>query len=107
MKAVIKSSLILPAVFVCGLGVALFVRANLGADPVTMLEIALAQITTLSLGQAALYFEGFIFLLFFFLNRKLIHVGSFLFWGDLILLWFLPHIALALQKAHSLRYRVN
>ena len=40
MKAVIKSSLILPAVFVCGLGVALFVRANLGADPVTMLEIA-------------------------------------------------------------------
>ena len=61
MKAVIKSSLILPAVFVCGLGVALFVRANLGSDPVTMLEIALAQITTLSLGQAALYFEGFIF----------------------------------------------
>ncbi|WP_248621437.1 YczE/YyaS/YitT family protein [Enterococcus cecorum] len=79
MKAVVKSSLILPAVFVCGLGVALFVRANLGTDPVTMLEIALAQITGLSLGQTALYFEGFIFLLFFFLNRKLIHVGSFLF----------------------------
>lgn len=79
MNSVIKSCLILPAVFVCGLGVSLFVRANLGSDPVTMLEIAISKIIGLSLGQSALYFEGLIFILFFFLNRKLIYVGSFLF----------------------------
>lgn len=80
MKALLLKSLcILPAVFICGLGVSLFVRANLGCDPVTMFELALTNIFSITLGQAALWFEGLVFLCFLFLNRKLIHMGTFLF----------------------------
>ncbi|EOT38562.1 YczE/YyaS/YitT family protein [Enterococcus columbae] len=75
----LKSLCILPAVLICGVGVSLFVRANLGCDPVTMFEIALTNLFSISLGQAALGFEGLVFLIFFFFNRKLIHMGTFLF----------------------------
>lgn len=79
MKQLRRCLAVLPAVPLCALGVAIFVRANLGSDPLTMFEIALSNLLSISLGTTSFAFEGFIFILFFMINRKLINFGSFAF----------------------------
>lgn len=70
---------VLPSVPVCALGVVIFLKANWGSDPLTMFELGLSTTFGVSLGLASLTFEGLMFVLFFFLNRKLINFGSFAF----------------------------
>ncbi|MFC6260554.1 YczE/YyaS/YitT family protein [Levilactobacillus fujinensis] len=72
-----KCLAVVPSVPICALGVDFFVKAGWGTDPLTMWELALSSTFNISLGMASLTFEGGIFVLFFFLNRKLVNFGSF------------------------------
>lgn len=74
-----KCLAVLPAVPICALGVAIFLKAGQGTDPLTMFEVGLSQTFHTTLGTASFTFEGSMFVLFFFLNRKLVNFGSFAF----------------------------
>lgn len=79
LRYVRKCLAVLPAVPICALGVVLFVKANWGSDPLTMFELGLSNTFSITLGVASLVFEGSMFVLFFFLNRKLVNFGTFAF----------------------------
>lgn len=65
-----------PAVPVCAIGIVLFLRANWGMDPLSNFEYGLSLVFPISMGTASVLFEGTIFFIFFFVNRKLINFGS-------------------------------
>lgn len=78
-KNLIAGIKVIISVFVCAAGVQFLVLAGLGMDPLTGFESALASQLNITLGQAALLFEGATFCLFMFINRKLLNFGSFAF----------------------------
>ena len=67
---------ILPAVPVMTSGVILFTKAGWGTDPFTSFEMGLAKLLSLSLGNAALLFEGVCFFIFLAIRRRYIHFGT-------------------------------
>ena len=71
-----KCFAILPAGPVMTLGVVLFTKAGWGTDPFTSFEIGLSFVLSISLGNAALLFEGLCFFIFLFLRRNYIHFGT-------------------------------
>lgn len=70
---------VIVSVIVCAAGVQFLVMAGWGMDPLTGLENALADKLNITLGHAALLFEGITFCFFLFINRKLLKFGSFAF----------------------------
>ncbi|OFI49349.1 hypothetical protein BG261_01845 [Floricoccus tropicus] len=72
-----KCLAVVPSVIIAALGVVLFVKSHTGSDPLTMFEIALSEKLGWTFGTASLVFEGLLFVVFFFINRKLIGFGSF------------------------------
>lgn len=66
----------LPAVPLCAFGVCLFLKADMGCDPLTSFELGLAAVLSIPLGTASLLFEGVVFAVFLFFDRSRLNFGS-------------------------------
>lgn len=79
MKNIMKQlCMVVVGSIIMGVGIALCVISNLGADPLTMLWQGFTNLLPMTLGQANLFVSGVILLIVFFLDKKQIHIGSFL-----------------------------
>lgn len=79
MKNIMKQlCMVVVGSIIMGVGISLCVISNLGADPLTMLWQGFTNLLPMTLGQANLFVSGVILLIVFFLDKKQIHIGSFL-----------------------------
>lgn len=78
-KKLISGIKVICSVIVCAAGIQFLVLADWGMDPLTGLESALADKLNITLGRAALLFEGTTFCIFLFANKSLVNFGSFAF----------------------------
>ena len=78
-KQIITAIKVIISVIICAAGVEFIVMSDFGLDPLTGLESALSKRIGITLGQASLLFEGTTFLIFLFVNKKLLGFGSFAF----------------------------
>lgn len=88
------------AMNLCGIGVAIFVQANLGSDTITVIEEGISKTFLISLGNASRLFNIFFLIIALFIAREYIGwctiaygllVGSFIDFYDQLLLSY--HIA--------------
>lgn len=78
-KKLISGIKVICSVIVCAAGIQFLVLAGWGMDPLTGLESALADKLNITLGRAALIFEGTTFCIFLFVDKSLVNFGSFAF----------------------------
>lgn len=80
MKHYVRSTLVmLPAVPIIACGVAFYLLTRLGADPFTSFQQGIAIRLGTSVGNISLAVNILILILFLFIDRKLIGIGSILF----------------------------
>lgn len=91
MKDIIRRTLVmLPDIPVMALGVAMYTFANLGGDPFTSFQQGISLRTGIPMGYSSMACNIGILIIFLFINRKMIHVGSIVFsfgLGPFINLW--------------------
>ncbi len=68
--------IMLPSVVLTGLAVALMVHANIGADAYSSLQVALSNLTGLSVGVVSIACNVLVLSAFFFIDRSLLGIGS-------------------------------
>ena len=74
-----RTLVMLPSVPGIGLAVALLMKANMGMDPFTSFQAAISPMTGLSVGAWSVILNSAIVVAFFFIDRKLIGLGSVVF----------------------------
>lgn len=73
-----KLLLFFMGLFIIQFGVALFLELNLGSDPFTIFTQGIAGLLGITPGAANRLLTGTIFLVIFMVDRKNIHIGTFL-----------------------------
>lgn len=62
----------------CGVGIALFLHTGMGVDPASVLELGISHTVNVSYGTAAALLNIFILSLVFIIDRRYIHLSSFI-----------------------------
>lgn len=58
------------------MGIVLFIRANLGVDPITAMNQGVAKLLSVTIGQASQIVMGVLILMMLFLDRKRLGIGT-------------------------------
>lgn len=64
--------------FIMGVGISLTISVNLGSDPMTMFWIGIAKTLGITVGQANLLVSAVMLVYVLKVDRRQIHLGSFL-----------------------------
>ncbi len=86
-----KIVIIIPAVLLLPLGLSLYIFADIGADVLTSFQQGVAKITNIGIGNVVTIFNVTVLVVFLFINRRLINIGSVMMvlaTGPLITLYF-------------------
>ena len=73
-----KIAIHLVGLMLLGLGIAVFVTANLGSDPITVLADGLHQVLNITVGTAMILLNVIVLVVVFFTKRSYIRIGTWI-----------------------------
>ncbi|MEG0852361.1 MAG: YitT family protein [Angelakisella sp.] len=78
-KQLLKAMLVhLIGVMLLGFGIAIFVTAQLGSDPITVLADGVHQVFSITIGSAMIFLNGVVLLVVFLFRRSYIRIGTWI-----------------------------
>ncbi|MEG0753922.1 MAG: YitT family protein [Angelakisella sp.] len=78
-KQLLKAMLVhLVGVMLLGFGIAIFVTAQLGSDPITVLADGVHQVFSITIGSAMIFLNGVVLLVVFLFRRSYIRIGTWI-----------------------------